>query len=33
MADHEQLAASAYHWRAAGLAETTLRYYPCGRKR
>jgi integrase len=27
MADHEQLAAFSYHWRAAGLAETTLRYY------
>ena len=27
MADQEQLAAFAYHWRAAGLAETTLRYY------
>ena len=27
MADQEQLAAFSYHWRAAGLAETTLRYY------
>ena len=27
MADQEQLAAFVYHWRAAGLAETTLRYY------
>jgi hypothetical protein len=27
MTDQEQRAAFAYHWRAAGLAETTLRYY------
>ena len=27
MADESKLAALAYHWRAAGLAETTLRYY------
>ncbi len=27
MADQDQLAAFSYHWKAAGLSSTTLRYY------